>query len=113
MLWVIERSEPQAVHRSDGTRAHREDVAQNSADAGCGALKWFDERRVIVRLDLERRAPTVPEIDDARVLARRYDHAWSSRRKAFEVNARRFVGAVFRPHDREDPELRKTRFAAK
>src|ERR1043165_6738890 len=68
---------------------------------------------MIVRLDLERRAPAVAEIDDACVFARRHDHSWSSCRQTFQMNARRFVRAVFRPHDREDSEFSKTRFTAK
>ena len=43
MLRVIERSEAQAIHRRDRTRAHREDVAQNPADPSGRALERFDE----------------------------------------------------------------------
>src|SRR6185295_10189558 len=112
VLRVIERSEAQAIHRRNRTRAHREDVAQDAADTSRRALKRLDERRMIVRLDLERRAPPIAEIHDAGILARRNDHAWSSGGQTFEMNARRFVGTVFRPHDRENPELGKTRFTA-
>ena len=113
VLRMVERSKPQTVHRRDRPRAHREDVAQNSADAGRCALKRFDKRRMIVRLDLESSAPAVAEIDDAGILARRHDHARAGRRQSFQVNARRFVRAVLGPHDREDAEFGKTRFAAK
>src|SRR5690242_19810423 len=68
---------------------------------------------MIVRLDLERRAPAVAEIDDACVFARRHDHSWSSCRQTFQMNARRFVRAVLGPHDREDSEFCKTRFTTK
>src|SRR6185369_396191 len=84
----------------------------NAADARRRALKRFDKRRMIVRLDLERGAPAIAEIDDTGILAGRNDHAWSSRGQTFEMNSRRLVGAVFRPHHREDPELGKTRFTA-
>src|ERR1044072_8857735 len=102
MLRMIERTKAQAIHRRNWARAHRKDVAKNSPDTRCGTLKRFDERRMIVRLDLERRAPAVAEIDNAGVLARRYDHAWASRRQSFQMYARRFVRAVFRQHQRED-----------
>ena len=72
---MIERSKAQTVHRRDRPRAHREDVAQNSANARCGALKRLDERRMIVRFDLESGAPAVAEIHNAGVLARRHDDA--------------------------------------
>ena len=110
---MIQRSETQAVHRRNRPRAHRENISQNSADAGRRTLKRFNERRMIVRLNLERGAPAVTEIHDARVFARRDDYAWSSCWQTFYVNARRFVRAVFGPHDREDSEFGKTRFSAK
>src|SRR5689334_23342670 len=68
---------------------------------------------MIVRFDLESGAPAVAEIDDAGVFAGRNDHSWTSGGQALQVNARRFVGAMLRPHDRENPELGKTRFTAK
>ena len=66
-----------------------------------------------MRFDLESGAPAVAEIHDAGILTRRNNDAWSSCRQSFEVNTRRFVRAVLRPHDREDAEFGKTRFAAK
>ena len=52
-----------------GTRAHREDVAQNSADAGRRALVRLDIRRMVVALDFEHREPSVTDVDGAGVLA--------------------------------------------
>src|SRR5690242_21964835 len=68
---------------------------------------------MIVRLDFESSAPAVAEIDHARVLAGRNDHAFAGGWQSLEMNAGRFVGAVLRPHDGEDTELRQVRFAAK
>ena len=81
VLRMIERAKSQAVHRSDRPRAHREDVAQDSADTSGRALKRFDEGRMIVRLDLESRAPAVTEINDAGVFTRAAQsrvHPWSA-----------------------------------
>src|ERR1041385_8603458 len=60
---------------------------------------------MVVRLHLERRHPAVADVDDPRVLARPLPHARPARRELAEVNARRLVRTVLRPHDREDPEL--------
>ena len=109
---MIQRTETQTVHRRDRPRAHRENVAQDSADAGRRALKRFDERRMIVRFDLERGAPAVADIDDAGVFARRHDDALAGRRQSLQMNARRLVGAMLRPHHREDAEFGKGRLAA-
>ena len=38
-LGIVERSESERVQHRDRPRSHREDVAQNSADAGGGALE--------------------------------------------------------------------------
>ena len=53
----IGRAEAQRVEQRDGPRAHREDVAQDAADARGRALVRLDEGRMVVRLDLEDRAP--------------------------------------------------------
>src|SRR5215212_10922430 len=65
----VERAEAQGVERRDGTRAHREYVAQDPADARRRALVRLDERRMVVRLHLERGHPAVADVDHARVLA--------------------------------------------
>ena len=65
---IIERPEPERVEQGDRTRAHREDVADDAADAGRRALVRLDERRVIVRFDLENRGETIADVDGARIL---------------------------------------------
>ena len=107
----VERAEADGVHRGDGARAHREDVAEDAADAGGRALKRLDEGGVVVRLDLEGGAPAVADVHDAGVLARRDDDALARRRKSLEVYARRLVRAVLRPHHGEDAELDEGRLA--
>ena len=66
----VELAEAERVEHGDRPRAHREDVAQDAADAGGGALERLDRARVVVRLDLERRGQPVAHVHDARVLAR-------------------------------------------
>ncbi len=107
-----DRTEAQRIHDGDRTRAHGEDVAQNAAHAGGRALERLDERRMIVRLDLEGAGPAVADVDDAGVLSRPLHHAAAVRGQALQVHARRFVGAVLAPHHAEDAQLGERRLAA-
>ena len=100
-----DRPKAQRIHHRDRPRAHGENVAQNSADAGGRALKRLDERRMIVRFDLESAGPAVADVDDAGVLARALQHALAARGQALQMHARRFVGAVLAPHHAEDAEF--------
>ena len=59
-------AEPERVEDRDRPGAHREDVAQDAADAGRGALVRLDGARVVVRFDLERDREAVADRDDAR-----------------------------------------------
>ena len=101
-----DRPEAQRIHHRDRPRAHGENVAQNSADAGGRALKRLDKRRMIVRLDLERAGPAVADVDDAGVLARPLHHQLAARGQPLQMHARRFVGAVLAPHHAEDAQAR-------
>src|SRR4029453_1354670 len=87
-------SEPEGVERRDRPRSHREDVAQNAAHAGRGALVWLDEGRVIVGLHLEGDGQAVADVDDAGVFAGPLDHAGTARRELLQVDAGRLVRAV-------------------
>ena len=70
----VERAEAQRVHHRDRAGAHREDVADDAADAGRGALVGLDVRRVVVRLDLERDGVALADVEDAGVLADAGEH---------------------------------------
>ena len=72
---LVERAEAQRVEQRDRPRAHREDVAQDAADAGGRALEGLDRRGVVVALDLERHGQAVADVDHAGVLARALQHA--------------------------------------
>jgi hypothetical protein len=65
----VGRAEAQRVHHGDRARAHRQDVADDAADAGGRALVGLDVGRVVVRLDLEGHRPAVADVDHAGVLA--------------------------------------------
>ena len=108
----VERSEAQRVQQPDRPRAHREDVADDAADAGGRALIGLDERRMVVRLDLEDRAQPVADVDRAGVLARALHDARPGRRQRLQVHARALVAAVLGPHHREQPELEQVGLAA-
>ncbi len=56
-LGMIGRAEAQRVEIGDRPRAHGEDVAQDAADAGRGALIGLDEGWMVVGFHLEDRRP--------------------------------------------------------
>ena len=107
-----DRPKAQRIHHRHRPRAHGENVAQNAADAGGRALKRLDERRMIVRLDLESAGPAVADVDDAGILARALHHQLAARRQPLQVHARRLVGAVLAPHHAEDAEFGERGFAS-
>ena len=107
----VGRAEPQAVEQRDRPRAHRDDVAQDPADAGRGALERLDRGRVIVRLDLERDGEPAADVDHACVLARALQHALAGRRQPAQERRGMLVAAVLGPQEREDRELEVVRLA--
>src|SRR5215467_12665021 len=109
MFGIAERQRVEAGYRP---RAHREHVAQNSADTRRRALVWLDIARMIVALHLEYDGEPVADIDDAGVLARPLDHPRRLSRQRAQMNLGRFIRAMLVPHRRENAELGKTRFAA-
>jgi hypothetical protein len=107
----VERSEAQRVQQRDRTRAHREHVAQDAADAGRCALIRLDRRRMIVRLDLEGDREPVTDRDHAGVLARALQYVGRLRWQRLEMRARVLVRAVLVPERAHDSELREGRRA--
>jgi hypothetical protein len=71
VLWIAER---QRVEAGDRPRPHGEDVAQNAADAGGGALIGLDVARMVMALHLEHDRESVADVDDAGILARPLNH---------------------------------------
>ena len=70
---IVQTAEAERIEHGDGTRAHGEDVAQDSPDAGGCALERLDEAGVVVRLDFESDDVALADIDDAGVFARALD----------------------------------------
>ena len=89
-------AEPERVEDGDRPGAHREDVAEDAADAGRGALVRLDRARVVVRLDLERDREAVADLDDAGVLARAGDDAVALRRQRPQERPRALVASSAR-----------------
>ena len=102
-------AEAQAVEERDGSGAHRDDVAENPADAGGGALEGLDRGRVIVALDLERDGEAVAEVEHARVLTRALEHARALARQPPQEQRRVLVAAMLRPEQGKDRELEVVR----
>ena len=98
-------AEAQPVEQRDRPRAHRDDVAQDAADAGRGPLERLDGGRVVVRLGLEGDRDTSAEVDHARVLAGPLQHPLAAARQPLEQPRRVLVAAVLGPEQREDREL--------
>jgi hypothetical protein len=104
-------AERQRVETGDRPRPHGEDVAQDSADAGRGALIGLDVARVVVALHLEDACEPVADVDHAGILARPLDHTCAGGRQAAQVDLGGFVRAVLVPHRRENAELGEARFS--
>ena len=104
-------AEAEPVEERDRPRAHRDDVAQDPADAGRGALERLDRGRVVVALDLEGDRLAVAEVDHAGVLAGALQHARPGRRQPPQQRGGVLVAAVLRPEQREDGELEVVRVA--
>ncbi len=101
----VELAEAQRVEDRDRPRAEGEDVAEDAADAGRGALEGLDRARVIVRLDLEGDRPAVADRHGAGVLARTHQHPRALGREPAQQLLRVLVGAVLGPQQAEHRQL--------
>jgi hypothetical protein len=109
---VVGLAEAKPVEQRDRPGSHRDDVAEDAADPGRGALEGLDGRRVVVAFDLERDRLAFAEVDDAGVLAGPLEDAGRRGREALQKERRVLVGAVLRPEQREDREIEMIRLAA-
>ena len=105
-------AEPEGVEDRDRSRAHREHVAQDPADAGRRALVGLDGGRVVVGLDLERDREPVADRDHAGLLPHPGDDVAAGGREGREERPRALVRAVLAPHDAEHRELEVVGVAA-
>ena len=102
----------QRIEHGDGARAHGENVAQDSADAGGGALERLDVTGMIVRFNLEGRDEAVADVHDTGVFSGALHDQLAARRQALQVHLARFVGTMLAPHHAEDAQLGDVRLAA-
>ena len=106
-------AEAEGIEESDRARAHREDVADDAADACRRTLVGFDGGGVVVRFDLHHHAQAVANVDCSGVLRT----APGEDVRAFggeqaEERLRVLVAAVLAPERPEKPELDFVRLAA-
>ena len=107
-----DRTKAQRVQAKLRACAHRENVANDSADTSRGALERLDGARMIVALDLERDRPAIANIHHAGIFFAGFDqNVWTGGGKFLQLSSRIFVRAVFTPHDRENAQLGKVRLA--
>ena len=78
---IIGTAEARRIEDRDRPRAHRENVAQNAADAGRRTLVGLDKRWVVVALDFEHDRVAVADIHDPGILTWAADDA-AARRSA-------------------------------
>ena len=98
-------AEAQRVEHGDGPGADREDVAQDPADAGGGALERLDGARVVVGLDLECAHQAGAHVHRAGVLARPHHDVLALGRQRAQQLLGVLVGAVLAPQQRVHREL--------
>jgi hypothetical protein len=104
-LRALGLAEAQRVEHRDRPRAEGEDVAQDAAHAGGGALEGLDRARVVVRLDLEGADQPAADVDGAGVLAGAHDDVAALGRQRPQQPLGVLVGAVLAPQQREHGEL--------
>src|SRR5437870_4900666 len=93
-------------------RAHGKNVANDSAYSGGRALEWLNRAGMIVALHLERDGPAVADIHHTCVFFAGLDqNICPGGRKLLQFSLRIFVRAMLAPHDRENSQLGKVRFA--
>ena len=109
-LGMIRPPEAKRIEVRNWPCAHREDIAEDTANARRRALIRFNVARVIMRLHLENRGQflaiwPITNINHARIFAGAADHLWASGWQFLQMNPRAFVGAMLRPHHREYTKL--------
>ena len=109
---VVQRAEPQRIHHGDGTRTHREDVAEDPSDAGGCALVRLDGRGMVVALDADGSGDAVAHVDDTGTLSRADQHPRGRGGEPAQVDLRALVRAVLGPHHRVHRQLEVVRLTS-
>jgi hypothetical protein len=109
---LVERPEHQWVQQCHRAGPHRDDVPDDPAHAGRSALVRLDRAGMRVGLHLEDGGDPVPDVDRARILTRTDEDGRALGGKRSQMDLRRLVRTVLRPHRRVHRELRAVRVAA-
>ncbi len=105
-------AEAERIENGNWPRAHRENVAEDSADSCGRALEWLDVARVIVRFDFEGGNEAVADVHDAGIFSGALYDEFAARGKTLEVDFARFIGAVLAPHHGKNAEFGDVGIAA-
>ena len=109
---IVRRREAQRVQDGDGPRAHGEDVAQDAAHPGGGALERLDEGEEWLWLSiLRRQREPIPQVHDAGVLTGALQHLGALGGEITQEDAGVLVGAVLGPERGEEAQLGEARLA--
>ncbi len=109
---VARLAETQRVEHGDRAGADGEDVAQDAADAGGGALERLDGAGVVVGLDLERAHEAAADVDGAGVLAGAHDDVLAVGGQRAQQLLGVLVRAVLAPQQRVHRQLEEVWRAA-
>src|SRR5207247_543150 len=101
----VERTEAEGVEDRDGSCTHCENVADDAADSGRGALERLDRARVVMRLHLHGDCEAIADVDDPGVLTRPLKHPGRLCGEELEQRLRILIAAVLAPHGAEHAEL--------
>ena len=104
-------AEAQRIEHGDRPGADREDVTQDAADAGGGALEGLDSAGVVVGLDLERAHDAAADVDRSGVLAGAHDDVLALGGQRAQQLLGVLVGAVLAPQQRVHRQLHLVRRA--
>ncbi len=110
---VIEFAEANGIENSNRARAHGEDVAQYTADAGCGSLERLDEAGVVVGFDFKCDRQPITYVYDASVFAGTLENMNAFSGQLLQVDSSALIRAVFAPHHTEYAQLGNGGFTSK
>src|SRR6059036_2454656 len=109
---IVERAEVERVREGDRLGAHREDVAQDSPDAGVRAPVRLDRRWMVVTLDSQRVCVVLVEFDDPGVATVDHVRGLNWEDEFLEEYLGGLVATVLGPRLTETLELHLGRVAA-
>ena len=113
VVGVVRGAKTEGVKQGDGAGAHGEDVADDAAHAGGGALQGFYGGGVVVGFHFEHDRQAVADVDGAGVFrAGPGQDAGGAGGQHSQQGAGVFVAAVFAPQGAEHPQFHRVGFPA-